>query len=583
MRPNPNPQLDQTTTEELGRVWPLLGRTMNALRMYFARLLRVSEGRKPEIYAEVFRSAEFADLNYWLEITFSTSIAVLGLIVNSPAVIIGAMLISPLMGPIIASGLAIALGDFYLGLKAFTNVLLSILGSILLAAVITWVLPFRTPTPEILARVQPTLLDLGIAVLSGMAGAIVVCRGGQGGGVTALPGVAVAVALMPPLGVVGFGLGIGWDWPIIRGGGLLFLTNLVAIIFSSFLVFFSVHMDTAGVRAQINKWLEEHEKSEHFYEVIERTPLRRLLGRVGSLPRRVLILLIFVAMVAFPLQQTLTRLTQEARIRRVVLDELHKFIPRDAIFQEGTEIFPDRIRVRVVAVLPEGFSTERRRRLEGLLQARAGRTTQVAVYDVATREELTALTGRLIPPAQPALETSEEIRGKLWARVRPAIASAWPSDRSPLLNYRVTLEPESPVLLVHLVYLAEQDLGELGEGAVRKALRERIGSAAVGVTFERVPPALRLAFPARSANLSTRNRRQLDEVATVLQRFSRVECTLGIGAQKEEIDPLGKQRASRIQEYLAGQKKIAPERLVPKPVEGARDVVVLELVPPAQP
>ena len=151
-------------------------------------------------------------MNYWLQTAFSIGIATLGLIISSPAVVIGAMLISPLMGPIVANGLALALGDFYLGIKSLISLALSILGSVLLSALITWILPFRTPTTEILARIQPTLLDLAVAILSGAAGAVVVSRGGEGGGVTALPGVTVAVSLMPPLGVVGFGIGVGWEW-----------------------------------------------------------------------------------------------------------------------------------------------------------------------------------------------------------------------------------------------------------------------------------------------------------------------------------------------------------------------------------
>ena len=584
MKADPKARAHASTTDELAQIRPLVGRTLDALRIFFARLLRVREEDKPTIYAGVFQGAEFADLNYWLEIVFAIGIATLGLIINSPAVVIGAMMISPLIGPIIASGLAIALGDFYLGMKALLGILLSIVGSVFLAAILTWILPFRSPTPEILARVQPTLLDLGIAVLSGMAGAIVVCRGGRGGGVTALPGVAVAVALMPPLGVVGFGMGIGWDWSIIRGGGLLFLTNLVAIIFSSFLVFFSVRMDTTAARLRINEWLETHEKGEGFYEIIERTPLRRLLGKVGSLPRRVLILFIFLVMVAFPLQRTLNRLRQEAQIRRVVLDELHRMIPREAVFREDIEILADRVRVRVVAMLPEGFPGEKRRRLEELLGARAGRIAQVTVYDVTTRDELEALTGRLAPVAQPALETSEMLRAKFWAQVRPAIALAWPTSLAPLLSYRVTLDPESPLLLVHLVYLADQDLGDLGRETIRKALRERLGTAAIEIALERLSSQQKLAFRPRRDDISRESRQRLDELAEILRRFPQARCAIVVSAPKRgEFDELGKRRSAKIQKYLVDRQSITIDRLPVEPSAGPRDTVLLRLVPPPQP
>jgi uncharacterized hydrophobic protein (TIGR00271 family) len=574
----------ESPTPATNREWRLLRRTVNALRSSIARLLRVGDERKPAIYTEVFRSSEFADLNYWLEIIFSIGIATLGLIINSPAVVIGAMLISPLMGPIIASGLAIALGDFYLGLKSITNLLLSILGSILLAATITWVLPFRTPTPEILARVQPTLLDLGVAVLSGMAGAIVFCRGGGGGGVTALPGVAVAVALMPPLGVVGFGVGIGWDWEIVRGGGLLFLTNLVAIILSSFLVFFAVRMDTPEVRRRINEWLEEEEKKEPFYEFIERTPLRRLLGKVGSLPRRALILFIFLAMVTLPLQQTLSQLRQEAQVRRVVLEELYRSIPRDAIFREDLEIQPERVRLRVVAVLPGGFSPERRRELESVIRARTERPAQVTVFDVATREEVSTLTGRLAAPAPP-VETLEELRARLWTRIRPAIAAAWPAERAPLAGYALIFEHEAPAATLRLAYLSDHALGELGEEAVRKMLRERLGSVGLDVKFEQLLPQAKLRFPRGSDALTADARRELDWIALVLERFPGLRCAFVAGEQQaDDTAPLDAKRIENIRGYLGG-KKAGPERILvePAPHPGERDTVVARLVAPAQP
>jgi hypothetical protein len=195
-----------------------------------------------------------------------------------------------------------------------------------------------------------------------------------------------------------------------------------------------------------------------------------------------------------------------------------------------------------------------------------------------------ALAGRSMPGAERALETAEEIRAKLWARVRPAIASVWPASRAPLLSYRVTLAPDSPVLLLHLAYMAEEGLGSLGEEALRQALCERIGSPAVEVAFERVPPAGKLVFAAGSDRLSSRNRRQLDELGEILQRFAHVQCTLGISTHKKtEIDNVGKRRAERIQKYLAEQKEIAAQRLLVETVEGPRDVVVLGFVPPPQP
>ena len=125
--------------------------------------------------------AQIDSLKYWLEIFFSAGIATFGLVQSSPAVIIGGMLISPLMGPITATGLALAIGDLYLGMKALLNLLASVAVSIAFSGFLVWLLPFHSATSDIIARTNPNLLDLGIALLSGLAGSVVVCRGTEDG------------------------------------------------------------------------------------------------------------------------------------------------------------------------------------------------------------------------------------------------------------------------------------------------------------------------------------------------------------------------------------------------------------------
>ena len=137
--------------------------------------LRVAASAKPKIYEQICTAAEIHRLKYWLEIFFSAGIATFGLVESSPAVIIGAMLISPRMAPIMATGLALAIGDLYLGNKAIINLLASVTASIAFSGFLVWLLPFHSPTSEIIARTNPNLLDLGIALLS--------WSGGVGGGV----------------------------------------------------------------------------------------------------------------------------------------------------------------------------------------------------------------------------------------------------------------------------------------------------------------------------------------------------------------------------------------------------------------
>ena len=157
----------------------------------------------------------------------SCGIAMLGLLQNSAAVIIGAMLISPLMGPIIELGMGLATFDLRSIRDALKSLSVGVLLSLLVAAGIVYFSPLQDATPEILARTEPTFFDLLIAIFSGLAGAYAtVTRKGE-----MIVGVAIATALMPPLAVVGYGIAV-MNWSIAGGAAFLFMTNLLAIALS---------------------------------------------------------------------------------------------------------------------------------------------------------------------------------------------------------------------------------------------------------------------------------------------------------------------------------------------------------------
>jgi uncharacterized hydrophobic protein (TIGR00271 family) len=241
-----------------------------------------------EIYASLNEGRQF-DSTYALMLVLSCLIALLGLLVNSPAVIIGAMLISPLMGPILACGLALTLAEWELGTKAGRNVALSIVEAVVIAAVATFFSPLREATPEILARGNPNLMDLLIAFFSGVAGVLALTSGKAG--MTIIPGVAIATAVMPPLATTGYGLATG-QWEIARGAFLLFFTNLTAIVISADLVFLLVGFRPA------------HEMLRHRH--------RLLVGQ------RIGISLVILAVVSIPLVRTLLDAAQQARVRREI-------------------------------------------------------------------------------------------------------------------------------------------------------------------------------------------------------------------------------------------------------------------------
>ncbi|MCB2079411.1 MAG: DUF389 domain-containing protein [Novosphingobium sp.] len=249
------------------------------IRIAHAVLLpELSPKEARELRRDVYRDSNLTS-GYILMCALSAGIATLGLLQSSTAVVIGAMLISPLMGPIAALGFGFASIDGHRIRDAARVVIVGALIGILTGVIITWISPIKNATPEILARTQPTLLDLAVALFSGIAGgyATVIRKGG-----TAI-GVAIATALMPPLATLGYGIGVlqaGFAF----GAFLLFLTNLAAIAFA-------------------------------FALIARLSGAARPLYKVEWTPRYVVVLVAAFLALATPLSMTLIRISHEATMR----------------------------------------------------------------------------------------------------------------------------------------------------------------------------------------------------------------------------------------------------------------------------
>ena len=223
-------------------------------------LPRLDLTQRTEAYVRIRRNAR-PDIDYYMLISLAAMIAALGLIANSAAVVIGAMLVAPLMSPIIGSGLAIVLGDSRFLRRSVGAVLQ---GAVMAVAVgmIAELLALNMPlSNEILVRTQPSLLDLAIALFSGLAAAYALCRSDAAG---ALPGVAIAAALVPPLATVGitftralslfFQTGdAGSAFRLPLGALLLFMTNFVSISFAAALMFLILGYRPATARKERKK------------------------------------------------------------------------------------------------------------------------------------------------------------------------------------------------------------------------------------------------------------------------------------------------------------------------------------------
>jgi uncharacterized hydrophobic protein (TIGR00271 family) len=223
-----------------------------AWEMIYSFFPTLTVGERTEVDRRIKRSA-MASVDFYALITLSAVIAVLGLIQDSGAVIIGAMLVAPLMSPILAMAFSLVLGDVRMLAQSGESTLKGILLAIVVAVVIALVIPPLPISAQILARTQPNLLDLIVALASGAAAAYALARKHLA---AALPGVAIAAALVPPLCVVGYGLGYGM-YGVAGGALLLFATNLSAIVLSAATVFLLLGFrpDRAEYGQRIQRWI----------------------------------------------------------------------------------------------------------------------------------------------------------------------------------------------------------------------------------------------------------------------------------------------------------------------------------------
>lgn len=203
--------------------------------------------RKYMAYETVVQGAT-DDLEYYVLLILSCLIATFGLYNNSPATIIGAMIVAPLMGPILGFSAGMLWGSWKVIWEAVTTLFKGIALVLFITSLMTYLIPFIEITSEMAARSHPSLADIVIALACGSIGAYAYVNNKVS---SAIPGVAISVALMPPLCTIGIGLGLvlkqllaglPLDWQLTQGAILLFLVNLVGISLAASVVFYLVKL-----------------------------------------------------------------------------------------------------------------------------------------------------------------------------------------------------------------------------------------------------------------------------------------------------------------------------------------------------
>ncbi|MBX7532721.1 DUF389 domain-containing protein [Qipengyuania sp. 1XM1-15A] len=321
-------------------VYSPLGRSIAPLRRYWRDKV-VSDVDHKAVVAKIALECP-ATPRYILMIMMSAGIAILGLLLSSPAVVIGAMLLSPLMSPILGVGFALATGkQKWLRISARSLALGSI-AAVLFAALIVLVSPLQTVTEEIAARTRPNLFDLLVALFSSIAGSYAMIRGREG----SIVGVAIATALMPPLAVVGFGLAT-FNWTVFFGALGLFFTNFLTIAL------------TATLMARLYGF---------------RTTLSTRQGWFQNVG----IFFIFVAL-AIPLGLSLRQIAWEASAQRIVKNTIEaEFGDRSRISEQSIDWDSEPLRITATVLTPE-FDADANEDITRSLRRRLGDDLTVSI------------------------------------------------------------------------------------------------------------------------------------------------------------------------------------------------------------
>lgn len=285
---------------------------------------------------KVLRENATVTSSFVVMMILSTLIATFGLFGDSSPVIIGAMILAPIISPIVSFSMGMVRYDVNMLKSGIITILIGTFVALIFAAGVSLIIPLKIITPEIDARLSPTLLDMGIAVASGIAAAYAHAKSGIA---KSLAGVAIAVALVPPLAVAGIGIG-WWDWEIFSGAILLYLTNLAGIIMFAGITFLFLGF----------------------------APFKR--ARMG-----LIYTFVIIAMVMIPLSISFNRIRMEARIT----NQLEGSIIDEVILKDIKVRFGKPLMVSVKLVSARSIEAEEMERIKSEIENRIGKPIRMEV------------------------------------------------------------------------------------------------------------------------------------------------------------------------------------------------------------
>lgn len=436
---------------------------MNAI----AGLFGVTPDDRSTRVAAMLANAKGTTAGYWLQLLLAMAIATLGLSLDSTAVVIGAMLVSPLMTPLLALGMGLAVGSPLLVVRSALRVVASVVVVVISAAIVTVLLPIHEVTTEISSRTSPTALDLAIASCCAVAGVYAVIRPGSDT-TSAAAGTSIGIALVPPLCVVGFGIGTT-TLAIATGAALLFTANLCAILLFSVLGFVALGYGSVPVAALERAHL--HADADARVGIASHLARRLSVFFASKLGPavRIAMPIALVAAVSWPLSAALVEVSWEVRVRVAAREALQALAAPSV--SSNIRIERREVSIRLVTVGSEADAARLRAALVQRIAKVAGGEPAVEVVAVPDAKSLARAEAALrdraaAPPVAPVAHADLA----LVRREVQAALDAWPGDvAGPLLTWRLSFARGSGPGTLELVHIG-RPLGAAGESLIARTL-----------------------------------------------------------------------------------------------------------------
>jgi uncharacterized hydrophobic protein (TIGR00271 family) len=407
---------------------------------------------------------------YWMQLCISLGIATLGLVLNSSAVIIGAMLVSPLMNPIIELGMGLAVGSPLLSIRSLVRTAWSIAVVVVGAALMTKALPFHAVTAEITARASPNALDLLVAIFCALAGAFITLRSASESAAAAA-GTAIAIALVPPRCVVGFGLGTS-DRLIAEGAFLLFTANLSGILLFSVLTFWLFGFNLVDTRNLEEKRFGGTAPTSRSVRLA-----RRLFGSRYGTSLRLIIPLALVVAVLLPLARALREVTWEVRTRAQIANIIDELPLAQAAVRSSVSVGHRVVQVRLVVVGKPGEATALQAELSSRIARLSGAAPAVTVMAVPDLDTMESVARRFAKTDPPEVRPQADLR-KTTGEVGDTLERAWPEATAGQLRRWHLERADGDHPRLEIVHLGSP-LGATAETLLTALLSDRLRTSLV--------------------------------------------------------------------------------------------------------